>query len=89
MKPAEIRQEIAKKGLNLTLIAAAVGAAPGTVGQVINRKLTSTRIASAIAKIINKPFFDVFPEYCAVSPRYVPSSKEGQRKVQELKKVIG
>lgn len=88
MKPAHIRQAIAAQGLNLRIVAQALEVSPVSVGNVINRRQTSFRIAEAIAKIINSPLFEVFPEYQYVSPRVNPKEGEACQKIAEVRKII-
>jgi len=62
MNSTEIKAEIHKKGFSCAMLAETLGTTPNAVSGVINRHTTSTRIASAIAKIIDKPVTDVFPD---------------------------
>lgn len=88
MTPNEIRREIAKKDLSLKIIAEALDTTPASVGQVIKGTLISTRIAKAIAKLIDYPFLDVFPNYEEVMPRIDLKVGEKKRKIEAIKKLI-
>jgi lambda repressor-like predicted transcriptional regulator len=62
MKPYEIKAEIHNKGFSCAMLARTLGTSPNAISGVINRHTTSTRIATAIAKVVGKPVTEVFPD---------------------------
>jgi DNA-binding XRE family transcriptional regulator len=67
MTPIEIKQEITKRrpeGLTQSSIARQIGVTKQAVLNVIEKRNPSRRIAQAVADAIERPLFDVFPEYC-------------------------
>lgn len=63
MTPYEINRCIRKLGLDQSVIAAAFGCSPSLVSKTINRTATSTPVARKLAKLIQIPFLQVFPDY--------------------------
>lgn len=62
MLALEINNGLSLKGVNAAMIAEALKVKPASVSQVISRHSDSKRIATAIAKILEKPVEDVFPD---------------------------
>jgi len=66
MTPDEIRAELilqGRKKVTMTSIAKELGCSQAAVTLVISKKAISKRIMFAIAKAIDKPVREVFPEY--------------------------
>ena len=66
MTSDEIRAELILKGrkiVTMTSIAKELGCSQAAVTLVISKKAISKRIMFAIAKAIDKPVREVFPEY--------------------------
>lgn len=87
MTPTEIKHALADRGYNLKLLARALEVTPGAVSLTLNRKMTSFRIAGAIAKAIGRDLREVFPEYKEIAP-LVSRPKNPLQKVENLKKII-
>jgi lambda repressor-like predicted transcriptional regulator len=68
MTPEQIKSELALKGrkiVTMTSISKELGCSQAAVTLVINKKAISNRIMRAVAKAIEKPVEQVFPEYFA------------------------
>jgi DNA-binding XRE family transcriptional regulator len=65
MKPHEIKVEIYRRrpdGLTITKIAKTIGVTKQSVALVIERRMTSRRIAQGVADALGLPLESVFPE---------------------------
>jgi DNA-binding XRE family transcriptional regulator len=66
MTPHDIKTEIYRRkpdGLTITKIAKGIGVTKQSVALVIERRMTSRRIAQGVAAALGLPFEQVFPEY--------------------------
>ncbi|PTB83279.1 DNA-binding protein [Pseudidiomarina aestuarii] len=83
MDNTEIKKELAKRGFDYSMLAAALQKSPSLVSKVAARKARSQVVAQAIAKAIGKPIEEVFPDIHAYhSP--VVSAELKQQKQAEL-----
>ena len=63
MKPLEIKHAIENAGLTQKELAKKENVTPTAVNRVIWRNDTSSRIRKAIARVINRPVEEIWPEY--------------------------
>jgi len=63
MNASEIKQALAEKGINLAILGEATSHSPQRFSSVINRSQKSTPLAKIVAKAIDRPFDEVFPDY--------------------------
>ena len=65
MTPDKIRLELFKrrKKVRMATIARDLGCSHQAIGNVIDRKIVSIRIMEAVAKAIDRPKENVFPEH--------------------------
>ena len=61
MHPADIQCALKKKGVCMADIATALEVSSVSVSNVVAGKTKSRKIASAIAKVIDKPIDDIWP----------------------------
>ena len=83
MTPIQIKQALAARGMNLSLLAASLNVSKAAVGMTVNRRMTSV----SIAKAINKDFLTVFPDYVEIVPQV--RAKIDAHSVENLRKIIG
>lgn len=72
MDSRDILSSLKSVGINFSIVAEAIGVSTNMVSSVAARKSTSRRVAHAIARAIDKPIEQIFPdkpEYHAVVPR--------------------
>lgn len=81
MHPAEINAEIRKAGATQTAIAETLGVSPATVSAVINGRIKSKRVASAIALVVSRSVVSLWPEK--------DSRTKKQRELASAKAAIG
>ncbi|HET8817690.1 MAG TPA: helix-turn-helix transcriptional regulator [Pseudidiomarina sp.] len=62
MDNTEIKKELAKRGFDYSMLAAALQKSPSLVSKVAARKARSQVVAQAIAKALGKSIEDVFPD---------------------------
>lgn len=62
MLATEINAKLAKYDCSVSLLAEALNVKASSVSQIINRQSDSKRIANAIAKVIQLPVEDIFPD---------------------------
>jgi Ner family transcriptional regulator len=85
MNATEIKAAIRQKGFSSALIAETLKTSPNAVSGVINRHTTSKRIAAAIAKIIDKPVTEIFPDVITYTdPAHIKNEKMRTQKGKEL-----
>ncbi|WP_462171111.1 helix-turn-helix domain-containing protein [Pseudoalteromonas xiamenensis] len=78
MKSDEIKQAVANKGYTLSMIAEALGLDLSSVSGVVCGHTKSKRVAEAVAKIIEKPVHEVFPEVDYSRPKVVRGDERKQ-----------
>lgn len=86
MTPIQIKQALAARGMNLSLLAVSLNVSKAAVGMTINRRMTSVPIAQAIAKAIGKEFLVAFPDYAEIVPQV--RAKIDTDSVENLRKII-
>lgn len=84
MYAREINERLVDAGLSQSAIANVLGCSPSLLSKVINRKATSTRIAKAVAKILQLPVLQVFPDYESHLKQNRYSLEEAEKKVRLL-----
>lgn len=84
MYAKEINERLVDAGLSQSAIANVLGCSPSLLSKVINRKATSTRIAKAVAKVLQLPLLHVFPDYEKHLKQNLYSPEEAVKKVRLL-----
>lgn len=82
MTPQEIKAELQARGYSIAMLAEVIGKSGALVGAVINKKLVALPTAKAIAKAIDKPVLEVFPDV----PSYQTAARANRQDLRELKK---
>lgn len=67
MLSEDISKALSQEGFSQTAIAKVLGCSASLVSKVINRKAVSTRIATSISKLLERPLLEVFPEYAELA----------------------
>lgn len=62
MNTDQIKRELANRGYDYSMLAAAIGKSPSLVSKVAGRKARSKEVALALAKVIEQPIEAVFPD---------------------------
>ena len=62
MDSEQIKKDLAARGFDFSMLAAAIDKSPSLVSKVAARKATSRFVAAAIAKALEKPISEVFPD---------------------------
>lgn len=84
MSPKQIKTALALRGYSVTLVAQALYKTPGLISKVVNKKATSRPIAEAIAKLIDVPLEEAFPEVCETSRAKANELKRNE-KLEEIR----
>lgn len=79
----EIKNALYARGYEQSMLAEVLGVSPGLVSKVIQRKAKSFRVARAVARVIEKDVFDVFPELARV--REVEKATKRTAKLEKLR----
>ena len=88
MKSQEIKQAIKAKGYTLSMLADALDVNLATVSGVVCGHTQSRRIAEAIAKLIEKPIYVVFPDVDSYAQPKLLKGALRQQGVDELKQLL-
>jgi len=83
MDTDQIKKELAAKGFDFSMVANALDKSPSLVSKVAARKARSRMVAEALAKAIQRPIEEVFPDVPAYHSKAV-SAAEKQKKQREL-----
>ena len=83
MKPEEIKAEIQARGFTYQMIGKELGVPSSTISAVVLRNSTSTRIADALSKILQKPISEIFPDVKTYERKAKRPAKQ-----QELSKIL-
>lgn len=84
MDADKIIDSLSREGFTQTLIADVLECSPSLISKVIHRKATSVRIAQVIAKLIERPVLQVFPEYELLLQFRIDSDDDKKRRIREL-----
>ncbi|MEX1221798.1 MAG: hypothetical protein WEA82_06770 [Idiomarina sp.] len=83
MDTDQIKKELSAQGFDFSMLAQALGKSPSLISKVAARKARSRVVAEALAKALNKPIEQVFPDI--VEYQGAPLTKaEKQKKQREL-----
>lgn len=82
----EIKNALYARGYDQSMLAEVLGVSPGLVSKVIQRKAKSFRVARAVARVIEKDVFDVFPELASV--REVEKATKRTAKLEKLRATL-
>ena len=88
MDSQKIKMELAQRGFDFSMLANALGKSPSLVSKVAARKARSRVVAEAIAKALELPVADVFPdiESYRVPAPHTPNRKRKERELLALLK---
>lgn len=84
MYAKEINDRLVDAGFSQSAIANVLGCSPSMLSKVINRKATSTRIAKAVAKVLQLPVLQVFPDYEKHLKQNLYSPEETEQRIRVL-----
>lgn len=84
MDADKIINSLSRKGFSQTLIADVLECSPSLISKVIHRKATSVRIAQAIAKLLQRPVLQVFPEYELLLQARIDSDDDKKQRIRKL-----
>lgn len=83
MDTDQIKKELSARGFDFSMLAQALGKSPSLISKVAARKARSRAVADALAKALNKPVEQVFPD--VTEYHSAPLTKaEKQKKQREL-----
>lgn len=83
-----IKQALHAKGFSFTMIAEALGVGPNAVSAIASRRGQSKRVADAIAKALEMPVEEIFPDIDSYKRDRLPCGKEKDAKRAELAKLL-
>lgn len=89
MDSQKIKMELAKRGFDFSMLANALGKSPSLISKVAARKARSRLVAQALAKALERPIDEVFPdveEYHHDVPRAAQDRKQKERELIALLK---
>ncbi|CAI86600.1 helix-turn-helix domain-containing protein [Pseudoalteromonas translucida] len=82
MNHEEIKAAIYKKGYTLAMVAECINKHPSHISSIIHRRNTSSVIANAIAKAIDMPVEQVFPDVPAYQCKTKQEANLNKRKAE-------
>ncbi|CAM4174626.1 helix-turn-helix domain-containing protein [Pseudoalteromonas byunsanensis] len=88
MKPNEIKQAIAEQGYTLSMIAEVLEVNLSNVSGVVCGHTQSKRVADFIAKIIDKPTEEVFPNVTSYARPKVLRGMARQQGIAQLQQLL-
>lgn len=88
MEAEAIKQALHEKGFTFSMIADELGMAPNMLSGVCYRRTTSKKAAEAIAKILDKPVTEVFPDVESYSKPRLPTGNAREAKRAELRQLL-
>lgn len=80
MDTKQIKKELAARGFDFSMLAQAIEKSPSLVSKVASRKAISRPVATAIAKAIERPLLEVFPD---VDVYHQPQTNAAERKQKQ------
>ena len=83
MDSQKIKMELAQRGFDFSMLANALGKSPSLVSKVAARKARSRVVAAAIAKALERPIAEVFPDVASYQVP-APSAPDRKQKEREL-----
>ncbi|WP_065204276.1 helix-turn-helix domain-containing protein [Shewanella woodyi] len=85
MKANEIKAALQERGLTYSMIADAAGIKIAHISAIINRHNKSMKVANIVAKAIDLPVEQVFPEHTAVLNQRKKEQERRQNAVNDLR----
>lgn len=83
-----IKQALHAKGVSFSMIAEALGIGPNAVSAIASRRGQSKRVADAIAKVLERPVEEIFPDIESYKRGRLPSGDAKDAKRAELAKLL-
>lgn len=84
MDSQKIKMELAKRGFDFSMLAKALGKSPSLISKVAARKARSQAVAVALAKALERPIEDVFPDVEEYHHGVPPNRQDRKQKEREL-----
>ncbi|RUO56057.1 helix-turn-helix domain-containing protein [Pseudidiomarina homiensis] len=84
MDSQKIKMELAQRGFDFSMLAKALGKSPSLISKVASRKARSRSVAVALAKVLERPIEEVFPDVQDYYQGAPQSGKERKQKEREL-----
>ncbi|RUO59422.1 helix-turn-helix domain-containing protein [Pseudidiomarina insulisalsae] len=87
MDSQKIKMELAQRGYDFSMLAKALGKSPSLISKVAARKARSYVVAQALAKALQRPVEEVFPDveqYHGAAPRSETERKQKERELVAL-----
>lgn len=84
MDSQKIKMELAQRGFDFSMLAKALGKSPSLISKVASRKARSHAVAVAIAKALDRPIEDVFPDVSEYHSAVPKNRRERKQKEREL-----
>ncbi|GAB2927595.1 hypothetical protein [Rheinheimera gaetbuli] len=84
MEATAIKQALYAKGFSFAMIGEALGKGANVVSGVCYRRTTSKDVATAIAKVLDKPVTEVFPDVESYRKGRLPKGNARAAKQAEL-----
>lgn len=88
MEAEAIKQALYNKGFSFALLGQALGIKSNVVSGVCHRRTVSKTTAEAIAKVLEKPVAEVFPDVESYRKPSLPKGKARDAKQAELKQLL-
>ena len=88
MDKNQIKKALAEKGYDFSIVAHAIERSPSLISKVVARQARSRIVAMALAKAIDKPIQEVFPDVEEYHNPLPTSSSGRARKAAELAKLL-
>lgn len=85
MKKDQIKKGLAAKGYDYSMIAEVLSRSPSLISKVAARKARSVRVAQAIAKALELPVEEVFPDVAAYHGEAALTQQQKAAKQAELR----
>ncbi|MDN7123312.1 helix-turn-helix domain-containing protein [Pseudidiomarina terrestris] len=84
MDSNKIKKELAQRGYDFSMLAKALGKSPSLISKVASRKARSQSVAAALAKALDRPIEEVFPDVESYHGAVVTSKEDREQKEREL-----
>lgn len=88
MEAAAIKQALYAKGYSFAMIGEALEVNSNVVSGVCYRRTTSKAVATAIAKVLDKPVTEVFPDVDSYRKGRLPKGNARAAKQAELQQLL-
>jgi transcriptional regulator with XRE-family HTH domain len=88
MEAEAIKQALRAKGFTFALVGEAIQVNANVVSAVCYRRTTSNPVAQAIAKALDKPITEVFPDVVSYQQPRLPRGADRAAKAAELQQLL-